>query len=122
MPYGPNVKKATNVRKAVAAIPGVLVDGKLDPPAWIGAGAREVGRDIVVCASAALNLPTGELAAPPPELCATSALDVEWIAEAETPTEWLHFPPRLVARRMTKRSNSCRSGSANASRRTRRST
>lgn len=91
VPYSPNVSKVTNVKKALAAIPGVLLDADLEPPCWIGEGTRQVGRDIVVCANGVLDLPTGALAPLSPDLFATSALDVEWNAEAQTPTEWLHF-------------------------------
>lgn len=91
-PYSPTGSKIANVKAALRASEGVLVDGTVDPPAWVGEGAEGVtGAHVVPVANGLLDLVGRRLIPSSPNLFATSAIPVAWEEDAAEPAAWLDF-------------------------------
>lgn len=91
-PYSPTAAKVANVKAALRALEGVLVDGTAEPPVWVGDGVDGVtGAHVVPVANGLLDLAGRRLIAPSPDLFATSAIPVAWDPEAGEPRAWLDF-------------------------------
>lgn len=90
--YAFGVGKRTEVndlRHALIAVPGVLID-RVDMPGWIDrAGGDPL--EVAACPNGLLHLPTGELAAPTPAYFCTGCLGAEWAPEGPAPDRWLDF-------------------------------
>lgn len=91
-PYSPTASKISNVKAALRALEGVLVDGTVEPPCWVGEGAEGVaGAHVVPVANGLLDLLGRRLIPATPNLFAISSIPVAWDPDVAEPRAWLDF-------------------------------
>ena len=87
-PFSPDFGNVSNVSHATIAV--TLVDGSLNPPAWMnGAQDRLDARELIAVQNGLLHLPTGALYKPTPDFFCTSASPVVFDPGAPKPELWL---------------------------------
>jgi len=81
--------EVNDLRHALVAVPGILID-RIEMPGWIDRAGGDP-YDVAACPNGLLHLGTGALSSPTPSYFCTSCLGAEWLPEGPVPERWLGF-------------------------------
>ncbi len=88
--FNPKPLDVSATKKALASLPGVLLDDAKEAPIWLGPGEREPGW-LLSCVNGLVDLTTGELSAHTPDLFALASVPIAYEPSAGEPVEWSSF-------------------------------
>jgi putative DNA primase/helicase len=88
--YAPNTSKIANVASAMLGL-GTQIESDAEPPLWIADRHRAAASDTISVENGLLNLSTGTLSEPTPELFSTTRIATRWNSQVLRPKAWLMF-------------------------------
>ncbi len=88
-PFNPNRNKLADVIDALRGQLGLR--DNIDPPTWLDERDEPHPSSVLCCSNGIVNLLTGEVIQPTPELFALNALDYSYDPDAPPPERWLKF-------------------------------